>query len=91
MLYCKSASLAEVESNGFVLSPGRYVGSEAEEEDGVPFEEKLKALTEELAKQFEDGTLLEKRIWENLGGIGFGLYLIEYRIREISGAYAYES
>jgi type I restriction enzyme M protein len=71
--FCKAASLAEVEANGFVLSPGRYVGSEAEEDDGVPFEDKMKALKEELAKQFEEGAVLERRIRENLEGIGFGL------------------
>ncbi|EMR00802.1 type I restriction-modification system subunit M [Cesiribacter andamanensis] len=69
--FCKAASLAEVEANGFVLSPGRYVGSEAEEGDGVPFEEKMKALTEELAKQFEEGAALEVRIKANLDSLGF--------------------
>jgi type I restriction enzyme M protein len=70
--FCKAASQAAVEANDYVLSPGRYVGSEAEEEDGVPFEEKMKALTEELAKQLEEGAVLEKRIRGNLEGIGFG-------------------
>ena len=37
--FCKAATLPEIEANNFVLSPGRYVGSEAEETDGVPFEE----------------------------------------------------
>jgi type I restriction enzyme M protein len=71
--FCKSAPLEEVAANGYVLSPGRYVGSEAETGDGVPFEEKMKVLTEELATQFSEGTLLEKRIRENLESIGFGI------------------
>lgn len=71
--FCKAATLAEVAANNYVLSPGRYVGSEAEEDDGVPFEEKMKLLTTELAAQFEESALLEKRIRENLEGIGFGL------------------
>jgi type I restriction enzyme M protein len=71
--FCKAASLEEVEANGYVLSPGRYVGSEADEEDGVPFEEKMKGLTEELAKQFRDGAVLEQRIRENLESIGFAI------------------
>ena len=69
--YSKAATLAEVAANNYVLSPGRYVGSEAEEDDGVPFEEKMKGLTTELAAQFEESALLEKRIRENLEGIGF--------------------
>ena len=69
---CKAATLAEVAANNYVLSPGRYVGYEAEEDDGVPFEEKMKLLTIELAAQFEESALLEKRIRENLEGIGFG-------------------
>ena len=70
--FSKSATLEEVRNNNYVLSPGRYVGSEAEEDDGIPFEEKMKQLTEELAKQFEESAVLEKRIRENLEGIGYG-------------------
>jgi type I restriction enzyme M protein len=62
-----------VEQYGYVLSPGRYVGSEAEEEDGVPFDEEMKGLTEELAKQFKEGAVLERRIWESLDSIGYNL------------------
>ena len=39
--YCKAATLAEIEANNFVLSPGRYVGSEAEETEGVYFEKEF--------------------------------------------------
>ncbi len=60
--FCKAASLAEVEANGYVISPGRYVGSEAEEDDGVPFEDKMKALTEVLAKQFAEGECWRSRL-----------------------------
>lgn len=38
---CKSATLEEVEANNFVLTPGRYVGAEDIEDDGIPFEEKV--------------------------------------------------
>jgi len=54
-----------------VLSPGRYVGTEAEEDDGISFEEKMKKLTEELMGQFEEGEILEREIRENLKSIGF--------------------
>jgi type I restriction enzyme M protein len=63
--------LEEVKANNFVLSPGRYVGTEAEEDDGISFEEKMKKLTEELMGQFEEGEILEREIRENLKSIGF--------------------
>jgi len=69
--FSKSASLEEVKANNYVLTPGRYVGTEAEEEDGVPFEEKMKHLTEKLNSQFEESSKLEKLIKENLKSIGF--------------------
>jgi type I restriction enzyme M protein len=50
--FCKSATIEEVQANGGVLSPGRYVGSEVETEDGVPFEDKMQALTRQLHEQF---------------------------------------
>jgi len=68
--FCKAATLLEIEANNFVLSPGRYVSSEAEAADGVPFEEKMQILTAELEAQFEEEALLEKRICRNLAGIG---------------------
>ncbi|MEZ4722325.1 MAG: class I SAM-dependent DNA methyltransferase [Flavobacteriales bacterium] len=69
--FCKSASFEEVEAANFVLTPGRYVGSEAVEDDGVPFDEKMKALTTKLAEQFEQSHVLEKKIRENLKSIGY--------------------
>ena len=71
--FCKTATLDEVKANNYVLSPGRYVGTEAEEDDGISFEEKMKKLTEKLREQFEEGERLEKVIKENLKGIGFDI------------------
>lgn len=71
--FCKSASLEEVKANNYVLSPGRYVGTEVEEDDGVSFEEKMKSLTTKLAEQFKESKALEKQIKENLKEIGFGI------------------
>ena len=45
--FCKSTTTAEIEKNGFVLTPGRYVGAEDEQDDGVPFEEKIAKLSSE--------------------------------------------
>lgn len=70
--FCKSASLDEVRKNNHVLMPGRYVGTEAEEDDGIPFDDKMKALTGRLAEQFAKGRELEEKIRKNLKGIGYG-------------------
>ncbi|RYY70762.1 MAG: SAM-dependent DNA methyltransferase [Chitinophagaceae bacterium] len=69
--FCKAATLEEVKTNKNVLSPGRYVGTEAEEGDGVSFEEKMKKLTTELMGQFEESERLEKEIKENLEMLKF--------------------
>lgn len=69
--FCKAATLDEVRANNYVLMPGRYVGTEEAEDDGVPFEEKMNALTAQLAEQFSHGNELQQRIRENLKGIGY--------------------
>ena len=69
--FCKAATLEEVRKSNYVLMPGRYVGTEAEEDDGIPFDEKMKVLTSKLAEQFTRGSELEKSIRENLKGIGY--------------------
>lgn len=71
--FCKAASIEEVEKNSFVLTPGRYVGFEIEEEDDEVFEEKMVRLTKELSEQFSESKMLEERIRKNLAGIGFEL------------------
>ena len=69
--FCKSATIEEIKNNNYVLMPGRYVGAEEEINDGIPFEEKMSALTAKLAEQFAKGNELEKTIRENLKGIGY--------------------
>lgn len=71
--FCKAATLEEVRGNNYVLMPGRYVGTEEAEDDGVPFEEKMAELTAQLADQFAKGLELQDRIRENLKGIGYDL------------------
>lgn len=71
--FCKSAELAEIEKHGFVLTPGRYVGIPDEVEDGVPFEEKMAALTAELAAQMEEAAALDGEIKIQLAKVGFDL------------------
>jgi type I restriction enzyme M protein len=69
--FCKSATLEEVRKNGYVLTPGRYVGVKPEEDDGIPFEEKMKKLTAELEEYFKQGRELDDRIKENLRKLNF--------------------
>jgi type I restriction enzyme M protein len=68
--FCKSATIEEVEKNGFVLTPGRYVGTDFEMEEDEEFEEKMKRLTSELFQQFKESKELEEKIRENLKKVG---------------------
>lgn len=69
--FCKSATLAEIESHGFVLTPGRYVGAEELEEDDEPFDEKMQRLVATLNEQFDESAKLESQIRENMRSLGF--------------------
>jgi type I restriction enzyme M protein len=69
--FCKTASLEEVQGHGYVLTPGRYVGSEAVEEDSEPFDEKMKRLTSQLSEQMREGARLDEAIKENLKRLGW--------------------
>jgi type I restriction enzyme M protein len=70
--FCKSAPLDEVRKHGHVLTPGRYVGAEAQEDDGEPFEEKMKRLTATLREQQAEAAKLDAAIAANLKEIGYG-------------------
>ena len=69
--YCKSSTTEEIEKNNFVLTPGRYVGFADEEDDVIPFEEKMKQLTNSLNEQEEDAKKLNILIKGNLKKIGY--------------------
>jgi type I restriction enzyme M protein len=71
--FCKSVTLTDIEKNDFVLTPGRYVGNEAQEEDFEPFTEKMDRLTAELKEYLEEGNRLEEEIKKQLGGLGYEL------------------
>jgi type I restriction enzyme M protein len=70
--FCTSAPLDEVRKHGHVLTPGRYVGAEAQEDDGEPFEEKMKRLTATLRKQQAEAAKLDAAIDANLKELGYG-------------------
>ena len=69
--FCKSAKLEELQKHDYVLTPGRYVGAAAEEDDGEPFADKMARLTATLKTQFEESDRLEKEIKNNLAGLGY--------------------
>jgi len=69
--FCKSAQQEELKKHDYVLTPGRYVGATAEEDDGEPFAEKMARLTGQLKTQFEESDRLEAEIKKNLVGLGY--------------------
>ena len=69
--FCKLAKLEEIKKNGYVLTPGRYVGLADVEDDGISFEEKMEKLSGELREAFTKGRELEKDIEKNLKELGF--------------------
>ena len=68
----RARSLEEVRKHGHVLTPGRYVGAEAQEDDGEPFEEKMKRLTATLREQQAEAAKLDAAIAANLRELGYG-------------------
>ncbi|HDM78903.1 MAG TPA: SAM-dependent DNA methyltransferase, partial [Deltaproteobacteria bacterium] len=70
--FCKSATIDEIKGHGYVLTPGRYVGAEEVEDDGVPFDEKMTELTAKLYEQFAMADQLEATIRKNLEALGYG-------------------
>ncbi|MDX9945274.1 MAG: class I SAM-dependent DNA methyltransferase [Azonexus sp.] len=71
--FCYSATLDDIRKHEHVLTPGRYVGAEAQESDGEVFADKMARLTAQLAEQFSESAKLEGEIRKNLAGLGFGL------------------
>lgn len=69
--FCAVADLAQIEKQDFILTPGRYVGIEEQEDDGEPFGEKMTRLTAELSEMFAKSHELEDEIRKKLGAIGY--------------------
>ncbi|MFC2968050.1 type I restriction-modification system subunit M [Acidimangrovimonas pyrenivorans] len=67
--FCKSATLDEIRIHNFVLTPGRYVGADAAEEDHEPFGVTFERLTMNLREQFAEGRQLEAEIEARLGAL----------------------
>ncbi len=70
--FCKSTTLEEIRKHSYVLTPGRYIGAAAQEEDNEPFEETMTRLTEQLTEQMAEARWLDATISENLEIVGIG-------------------
>ena len=69
--YCAAVATEEIAKQDYILTPGRYVGIEEQEEDGEPFAEKMTRLTGELSEMFKRSHELEGEIRKRLGAIGY--------------------
>lgn len=71
--FCKSATLDAIRKHDHVLTPGRYVGAEAQDEDDEAFAEKMQRLTAQLGEQMARGAELDAVIRKKLGALGYGV------------------
>ena len=71
--FCAVASTEEIAKQEYILTPGRYVGIEEQQEDDEPFEEKMTRLTTELSGLFEKSHELELNVREQLAKVGYKL------------------
>lgn len=67
--FCKVTTIDEIKENDYKLTPGIYVGTEEEEDDGIPFEEKMENLRVKLFNQFEESNRLQEKIKKDLEGL----------------------
>jgi len=70
--FCSSAKLDDIRKHGHVLTPGRYVGAEAVEDDGEPFGKKMQRLVAQLHEQQAEAAKLDSVITGNLKKLGYG-------------------
>jgi type I restriction enzyme M protein len=70
--FCRSVMIEDIAKHGFALTPGRYVGAEAAEEDDESFDEKMKRLTEQLQEQMEEAKAIDALIFKNMKELGYG-------------------
>ncbi len=69
--FCAIVTTEDIAKQDYILTPGRYVGIEEQEDDGEPFEDKMKRLTSELSVMFAKSHELEDEIRKKLGAIGY--------------------
>jgi type I restriction enzyme M protein len=71
--FCRRTTLKEIESNGYVLTPGRYVGTEDIKDDNDLSDQEIKLLIKELGTQFSESACLEQIIRQNMSGLGYAI------------------
>ena len=69
--YCATVTTEDIAKQDYILTPGRYVGIEEQEDDGEPFDDKMKRLTSELSEMLKKSHELEEEIRKKLGAIGY--------------------
>ncbi len=67
--FCKSSTLKDIRQQGYIITPGRYVGTEEEQKQEESFEQKIKRVTLILKDQFIEDDRLKKKITLGLDDI----------------------
>jgi type I restriction enzyme M protein len=68
--FCKAATLDEIRGAGFALTPGRYVGAAAVEEEEGAFEDRVTELVTQLREDFVESDRLTAEVKRALGALG---------------------
>ncbi|MGO1069779.1 type I restriction-modification system subunit M [Lysobacter sp. CA199] len=71
--FCKAVAVDDIRRHGYVLTPGRYVGAEAQPDDDETFEKKMRRLVAQLSEQMTRGTRLDALIKEKLEALNYGV------------------
>ena len=71
--FCAVADLDDIKQQDYILTPGRYVGIEEQQDDDELFDEKMQRLVGELSEMFSNSHALEDKIRDNLSAIGYEL------------------
>lgn len=69
--FCAVVTTEDIAKQDYILTPGRYVGIEEQNDDDEPFDDKMKRLTSELSELFKKSDELKEEIKENLKAIGY--------------------
>ena len=70
--FCKADKTEEIRKQGYILTPGRYVGTEEAEEEKEEFDQKIKRLTAEIEANFAESRQLEEQIINDLRRLNHG-------------------
>ena len=71
--FCAVVDTEEIAKQDYILTPGRYVEIEEQDDDGEPFEDKMNRLTSELSELFTKSHELEAEVKKQLNVIGYKL------------------